>query len=150
MANMIALTGCLAVILIALLLAPQTPFARLCHRQLVERPASALAKFRPHHIIYAVILIPVMLSGGEFIALLGPEFFAAYAMELAIYVDAVIVSVLASTAASIKAFAGSIRQRFNRLSSRKSARTKRAARKPQRDRMPANYDEHVPAMPMAA
>lgn len=146
MTRMIALTGCLAIILIAMLLAPETPFARQCHRELVERPARALGRFRAHHLIYAIILIPVMLSGGEFIAILGPEFFAAYAMELAIYIDAVIVSLLASSLASAKAFATKARAMITRPFRGNRARTKRSRRKPCSERLPAN-DDDSPAAP---
>ena len=149
---MIALTGCLAVVLLALLLAPETPFARECHRAFVERPVRALSKFRVHHLIYAVILVPVMLSGGEFLALLGPEFFAAYAMELAIYIDAVVVSLLASAYASVRALPARARLLVNRLLRAGKPRSKRSPRLPQAERSPANDDDgHCPiAVTMAA
>ena len=139
--RMIALTGCLAIILLALLLAPQMPFARQCHEELVERPATALSKLRSHHLLYALILIPVMLSGAEFIAILGPEFFATYAMELAIYADAVVVSLLANAQASIKAFANRMRAALRLPLRRVGIRSKRIERTPQSQRLPANDDD---------
>ena len=148
---MIALTGFATIVLLAMLLAPATPFGRLCHEELVERPVRALSRFRSHHLLYAAILIPVMLSGAEFIALLGPEFFAAYAMELAIYLDAVVVSLAVSAYANVRATT----QRFAALVQAVLARgprsrSKRAASSRKPDRLPANDDEDRPARRLAA
>lgn len=146
---MIAFTGCLACCMLAMLFFPQTEFGRLCHHQLVERPVAALSRFRSHHIVYAVILVPVLTSGGEFIALLGPEFFAAYAMELAIYIDAVAMSLLASAYASIRGvvnrFAGILHRPLRRARSRQP----RSSHGTRPDRRAAN-DDDWPAAAMAA
>ena len=147
---MIALTGFMFITLIALLATPNTPFGQLCHRELVERPARKLAAFRSHHILYALILVPVMLSGGEFIAILGPEFFAAYAMELAIYIDAIVITLLASAYAHVRAFGTRARQVLLEPFRRMRARTKRSAPPPMRERRPANDDESGPARRLAA
>lgn len=148
---MIALTGFLAIVLIAMLLAPATDFARHCHRELVERPAARLRQFRSHHVLYALVLIPVMLAGGEFIAMLGPEFFTAYAMEIAIYLDAVIVTLALSAYAQIQAGASTLRAFLRRpLRQRARVRRKRRARLPQAKRGAANDDEDRPAFAVAA
>ena len=146
----IALTGFMLIALAAMLAVPETPFGRLCHRELVERPARRLASFRSHHVLYALILIPVMLSGGEFIAILGPEFFAAYAMELAIYVDAVVLSVLASVYTRVRTALSHIRYLATRPLRTMRARRKRRAPRPMRQRRPANDDERQPAFALAA
>lgn len=147
---MIELTGFLLIALTAMLAAPETPFGKLCHRELVKRPARKLAAFRSHHILYALILVPVMLSGGEFIAILGPEFFAAYAMELAIYIDAVVITLFASAYAHVRAFGARARQVLLEPFRRMRARAKRSAPPPMRDRRPANDDESEPARRIAA
>lgn len=145
--SMIAFTGFFAICLIAMLLFPLTGFGKLCHEELVERPASALSRFRSHHLLYAIVLIPVMLSGGEFIALLGPEFFAAYAMELAIYIDALALSLLASAYANLRAgfarFAAIIRLPLRRTKPRAARHT----RGPRPHRKPVNDDDRpAPAL----
>ena len=136
---MIALTGFLAVVLLAMLAAPAPPFARLCHRELVERPIAALAKFRSHHLLYAVILVPVLLSGGEFVAILGPEFFAAYAMELAVYFDALIVTLALSVRAQAQVMVQHVRMRI--LQPRGQARRRRSAPSVRVQRSSANDDD---------
>ena len=146
----IALTGFMLIALAAMLAVPETPFGRLCHRELVERPARKLASFRSHHVLYALILIPVMLSGGEFIAVLGPEFFAAYAMELAIYIDAVVLTFVASAYARIREAFSHLRHLATRPFRGRRARTKRSAPRPMRQRRPANDDEREPAFAVAA
>ncbi|KLE34977.1 hypothetical protein [Aurantiacibacter luteus] len=124
---MIALTGFLLIVLVAMLAGKGTPFARLCHRELVERPVAALAKFRSHHLIYAVILVPVLLAGGEFIAILGPEFLAAYAMELAFYFDAMIVTLAVAAWKQVKGAAGHVALLVRMPRARSRARRKRTA-----------------------
>lgn len=148
-ARMIALTGFLACCLLAMLFFPQTDFGRLCHDALVRRPVAALSKFRSHHLVYAVILVPVLLSGSEFIALLGPEFFAAYAMELAIYIDAVAVSLLASAYASVRSFGARFVALVRLPLRRTRARRTRTQHGTRRGPQPAN-DDDGPAVPLAA
>ena len=145
---MIAVTGLLVVVLLAMLAAPATPFACLCHRELVERPIAALAKFRSHHLLYAVILVPVLLSGGEFVAILGPEFFAAYAMELAIYVDALIVTLALSAWAQAKTVVQHVRMRIMRPRNR--ARRRRSATGVRARRASANDDDDPQPVRLAA
>ena len=129
---MIAIFGFLTCALLAMFIAPQTPFARLCHRELVERPVAAISRFRSHHVLYAIILVPVMLSGGEFIAVLGADFFAAYALELAIYFDALAVSVALSIGARVRGAVHALRAVAGRPLARLHARPghSRAARRP--------------------
>ncbi|GGD46459.1 hypothetical protein GRI62_09375 [Erythrobacter arachoides] len=144
---MIAFTGFLLVVLIAMLAAPATSFAQMCHHELVERPVSALAKFRSHHLIYALILIPVVLSGSEFIAILGPEFFAAYAMELAIYCDAVIVTLAVSAWKQVKTVTSHVAM-VMRLPQARARRKRSAAACAVRT--PANDDDDPERLPLAA
>lgn len=136
---MIALTGFLLIALIAMLLAPDTPFGRLCHCELVERPVAALRRFRTHHLIYAVILLPILFTGGEFIALLGPEFFAAYALELAIYFDAVAFTLVASALAQARGAWRQVRLVTRRVLPR--ARRRRRARLARPERIASNDDD---------
>ncbi len=147
---MIGFTGFLLCALIAMLLFPRTDFARLCHEQLVERPVFWLSRFRMHHLLYAIILVPVMLSGGEFLALLGPEFFAAYAMELAIYIDAVIFSLALSVWANIRSAGVAARELFSKPLRMARARRKRAAKSVRREPAPANDDDRPVEMAFAA
>jgi len=142
---MIAVTGFIAVALIAMLLAPQTEFGQLCHRQLVERPAHRLLNLQRKDILYGLILLGVMLGGGELAWLLGPEFMAAYAMDMAIYFDAVLVSYAATLAAKLRGARVAVLAAIGRPFRRSAPRRKRNASTPSAARKPANDDEPHPA-----
>ena len=82
---------CLALMLV-MRLAPDSWLGGMLVRQLVERPLRLAADLERHHLIYVVILAGFMIGGGEVFAVLGPELVAAYALNSAIYFDAVLVA----------------------------------------------------------
>ncbi|KLI62799.1 hypothetical protein [Aurantiacibacter marinus] len=147
---MIVLTGFLLCALVAMLMFPQTDFARLCHQQLIDRPVFWLSRFRTHHLVYVIVLVPLMLSGGEFLALLGPEFFAAYAMELAIYIDAVIFGLAMSVWETVRSATSKVTHLLRRPLRIKSARRKRAASTNRTKSVPANDDDRPGEVAIAA
>ena len=136
----IALTGFTACLIAVMVFARQSDAGRLLHRQLVERPLAALGKFRRHHLLYAVILPVLLLSGGEVALLLGPEFFAAYALELAVYLDAVIMTYALSAMSGMKGAAvrvGAIMARLPRARRKREKLALKSTRKPANDDDPA-------------
>src|SRR5688500_13497287 len=89
----VAFCGFVLALILVMRLAPRSPAARLLHRQLVEAPLERLAKLKSHHLFYVVILPVLLLGGGEILVAAGSvDFIFVYAMDLAIYFDAVLVS----------------------------------------------------------
>lgn len=89
---MTGFVGFLLVAMLVMLLVPDSPTGKLFHRHLVERPLERVANLKRHHLILVVLMAGIMISGGEIMALAGPEFIAAYAVDMALYLDLVIVS----------------------------------------------------------
>jgi hypothetical protein len=149
----VAFCGFTLALVLLLRLAPSSPAARLLHRQLVEAPLEKLAKLRSHHLLYVAILPVLMLGGWELLAAAGSvDFIMVYAMDLAIYFDAMLVTYALAAVAMAR---GSLR--YTRLRLRKGSRVRRllAARRrrsaPARRALPsANDDDRPAALPLAA
>ncbi|HEY6814759.1 MAG TPA: hypothetical protein VI168_04385 [Croceibacterium sp.] len=150
---MAAILGSSLCVLLVLLLIPQSPLGRTLHRHLVERPLERLAKFERHHLINIAIIAAAAATGGELIALAGPELFGMWALDLAIYFDAVLVTY---ALAAVVMARNSLR--YTSLRWRRGSRVRRlvAARRRRqrvaRRRVPqsANDDDDGPALPLAA
>ncbi len=142
---MTAFFGFLLVVTLVIWLAPESPAAKLLHRQLVEAPIEAMAKLERYHLIMFVIMLGFMIGGGEVMALVGPEFIAAYALDLSIYLDLVIVSYAISAARQARSSFAFLRGSFSRLFSRPEARRRRRQIRKQGRSGPANDDEGDPA-----
>src|SRR5690606_38556381 len=106
--GMVTFLGFMAAITLVMWLAPQSPAGRTLNEQLVERPLGALSRMKRHHLIYFVIMAGFMMGGGEVLALAGPEFVAAFAIDLAIYFDAVIVTYTLSALATARKGGGAL------------------------------------------
>ena len=89
---MFAILGFSLCLLLVMLVIPDSPLGRVLHRQLVERPLERLAQLERHHLIYAVIIGSMMIAGGEAVAIAGPELVAMWALDVSIYLDAVLVT----------------------------------------------------------
>lgn len=148
----VAFCGFMLALILVLRLAPHSPAARLLHRQLVVAPLEKLAKLRSHHLLYAVILPLLMFGGWEFLMMAGSvDFVMVYAMDLAIYFDAILVTY------ALAAFAMARNSlRYTRLRLRNGRRVGRIIRARRRLRParralpPANDDDGPAAMPLAA
>ena len=141
---MIALTGMLAVVLLALLAAPDTEIGRLCHRQLVERPVRWLAELERKDVILWFVLLAFALSGGEAFMLMGPELMGAFALDLALYIDVMLVAYAASFVGRLRGMRTAIMALVRRPFRRARVRAKRRRVIAQRLRKPANDDEPRP------
>ena len=143
---MVVVLGFMAAITLVLWLAPGSEAGRALHRQLVERPLEALADFKPHHLIFFVIMAGFAIAGGEALAILGPEVVAAYALDLAIYLDAVMVTYALSAVAMARSGGGWLRNAVMRVVRRTRPRSKRATRRPAGPRKSANDDGPAPVL----
>jgi len=141
---MVAILGFMAVITLVMWLAPQSSAAKALNEQLVARPLAALDKFERHHLLYAVFLGVLMLGGGEMLLFFGPEFIAAYAMEMAIYFDAVIVTYAMSAWAGMRKGFGYMSRPMAGLARTIRPRRKRIRRKPAGARKASNDDDPAP------
>jgi len=147
---MAAILGFSLCVLLVLLLIPDSQLGRMLHRQLVERPLEALSDIRRHHVIFFVIIAGFAVAGGEAMALLGPEIVAAYALDLAIYLDAVLVTYALSAVAMAKSGGGWLKNALMRSVRRMRPRSRRAPRRPAGPRKSANDDDPAPAVRCAA
>lgn len=142
---MVMFLGFMIAITLVMWLAPDSAAGRAMHRNLVERPLEALAKFERHHLIYFVIMLGFMIGGGEVFAILGPEAVAAFALDFAIYIDAVLVTYALSAAAMAKRSASWMKRVIIRPFARIAPRRKRTARRSTPRRSSANDDDPDPA-----
>ena len=141
---MIAITGFLLCALVAMLLFADTDFGSLCHRELVERPVERLRNLRRVDLIFAIVLLAVGMSGGELFYLLGPEFFAAYAMDVALYFDVMLVAYAGAAVTRVRHASAAIRQAVSGLLPQRRARRRSPRQGTRPQRPPANDDEDGP------
>ena len=76
---------------------PDIQFQRMLNRHLAERPVEFLLSYKRYHYILLVIAPLMLLLGGEAILLFGPELMLAYAADIAIYVDVVVIAAAATS-----------------------------------------------------
>jgi cadmium resistance protein CadD (predicted permease) len=147
---MAMLLGFIAAITLVMWLAPGSEAGRALNRQLVERPLEALSDIKRHHLIFFVIIFGFAIGGGEAIALLGPEFVTAYALDLAIFIDAVMVTYALTAVAAAKGGGGRLKDVVVRAARRVRPRSKRTTRRADTRPKSANDDDPAPAICNAA
>ena len=147
---MIAFLGFMAAVTLVLWLAPESAAGRALHRQLVARPLEALGRLERHHLILVVIMSGFMLSGGEMLMLAGPELVGAFALDLAIYLDAVLVTYAVSALSAARRSGGWLKFALTRMVQAARPRAKRSARPVGPKRKPSNDDDPGPAILRAA
>ena len=145
----LSLCGLMLALVLVMRLAPQSLLARLLHRQLVELPLRWLAGLERHQLIFVLIMTAFAAGGVEAIAVLGPEMVAGYAIDLAIYLDALAVTYALAALAQLRAAARAVRWRLKRLAM-KVARRRRRAQRRVRSRPQAANDDEDDARPLAA
>lgn len=97
--GVVMLAGLLALALVVMKLDPTIPFARSLHQWLVEWPLEAAARMERRHLI----LIGVILFCGPSLAAFGSaEIGMLYAVDLSLYVEAVLVTSLSAAGASVR------------------------------------------------
>lgn len=89
---------------------PDLPFARLLEEWLARRPVAwVLRRTRPE-ILGWVIGGVLLVLGGEYVLLMGgPHVILAYAAELAIYFDAMVIAAAVTAAARVRSFGQRLR-----------------------------------------
>jgi hypothetical protein len=93
------LAGLFALALVLMKSFPETPFAGLLHRALVEWPIEAAERMERRHIF----LIGVILFCGPSLAAFGSaEVAMLYAVDLSLYAEAVMMTSLSAAAVSFK------------------------------------------------
>ena len=71
---------------------PDIPFRRMLNRHLVERPVALLLAHKRYQYLTVIIAATMLLLGGELVLLFGPELMLAYAADIALYIDLVVVA----------------------------------------------------------
>jgi len=137
-------------VLLVLLVIPDSQLGRMLHRQLVDRPLEALANIKRHHLIFFVIMTGFAVAGGEAFAIVGPEVASAFALDLAIYLDAVMVTYALSAAAMAKRGSGWLKYAVIRSVRRMRPRRKRTTRTAVKSRKSANDDDGPAPVLLAA
>lgn len=150
---MVAFCGFVLVLIMVLRLAPHAPAARLLRDWLVTEPLAKLGQLKSHHLLFAVIL-PLMLVGGMelLIAAGSVDFLMVYALDLAIYFDAMLVAYALAAFAVARNSLRYTRLRLGggRAARRVTAARRRRSRQARRTLPSANDDDRPAALPLAA
>ena len=146
--------GLFLALLMVMRLAPDSALGRMLNRHLVERPLEWLGELDRRQLLYAVSLVAMCLGAGEAIAVIGSDFLAVYAWDLAVYLDAVAVTYALAAVAKTKVAMRAVRLRGASLLGRFGRRARRARRTGAARKVPpdsaSNDDDPAPAWALAA
>lgn len=128
-------------------LAPELPASRWLHRRTVELPVRVLASLDRTRLLAFVVLCVLMSAGAEVLIMLGSaEMAMALAWQIAVYLDAVTLSIGATILVRAKPL-------LRMLAPRASSLARRSARQRRRRRAiapsSANDDDPAPAVSAA-
>lgn len=93
--------GLLALCIVVMLVFPETPTARWLHEIMVERPHAWFAKLKRRDVIFVFVMVALMLTVGEFVAVFGPGELLALGANLSLFIDAVAVTTAVTIATAI-------------------------------------------------
>ena len=80
--------------------APDIPLSRSLHRWVVEEPVRQLSEFDRTKLIFLIIVLALLVAGAETIVMLGSaELAMAFAWQVALYTDAMLVTLTAAALA---------------------------------------------------
>jgi hypothetical protein len=100
------LFGLFAMCIIMIRFCPEAAASRFLQQTLVEPLLSWLAKTKRHHIILVFVMVGVLLAAGQLIGVLATTDILPVALDLSLYLDAVIatsaIAVVARVATSSK------------------------------------------------
>lgn len=150
------MSGLLLGLVLAMRLFPETPFARLLHLYLVEKPMLWAATVQRAHLIYVCLVVVLLLGAGETMVLFGaPHLFLAFAWDLSLYLDALAVTYLLAAASQMKTLFHALRSKLSFSRSRSARSARRAGRTRAARTRPArkdgdNDDEPAPSPALAA
>lgn len=126
--------GFLVLLALFMRFGPDVPFRRMLNRHLVERPIDLVLSHKRVQYLALVIGAVMLLIGGEWILLFGPELLLAYAADVALYVDVVVIAAASASWTRAHAVLTRWRPRFGRnladKRKRNTPRTKRTQRTP--------------------
>ena len=71
---------------------PDIPFRQMLNGHLVERPVALLLAHKRYQYLTVIVAATMLLLGGELVLLFGPELMLAYAADIALYIDLVVVA----------------------------------------------------------
>ncbi|WP_120717874.1 hypothetical protein [Tsuneonella amylolytica] len=127
--------------------APNLPVSRALHDLLAVRPAAWILRRSRIEMMAWAIATGILLLGGEYVLVLGgPHAVMAFAVDLAVYVDAFVAVTTLAAAARVQAGTRWLGLRKGRGA---RPRTKRSASR-KTSRRPANDEEDRPAFLRAA
>jgi hypothetical protein len=145
------LTGILGLVLVVMKLWPRAPIGLWLHRLLVELPL----ELADHVDRRDMILLGLILFGGQVVALLGPDLALVYAMDLSFYAEAVVATTMTAAAARLRYTWRGLtvlkRVAARALSAgRPRGRTRRTKAPPAHQSSPCNDDDRAGAWLMRA
>ena len=89
---------------------PDLPFARLLEEWLARRPVAWVLRRTRQEVLGWIIGGVLLVLGGEYVLLMGgPHVMLAYAAELAIYLDAMVITATVAAAARVRSFGRRLR-----------------------------------------
>ncbi|GLR47866.1 hypothetical protein [Sphingomonas astaxanthinifaciens] len=129
---------------------PDIPLSRSLHRWLVEEPVRQLSQFNRAKLFFLVIMLTLMVAGAETIVMLGSaELAMAFAWQLALYADALTVTLTAALLVRARPVTALIAVGARALLPRRAGRARRRQRVAA-ERTSANDDDPALALALAA
>jgi hypothetical protein len=89
---LLAFYGLVLSLILVMHLAPDSPLGRAALRQLVERPLAWFAGLTRQKVMAGLLVGIVFFGGAEVVVVMGPELMAAYLVDLALYLDVVVLT----------------------------------------------------------
>lgn len=84
--------GLMALCIVMMLAFPETPTARWLNAVLIERPLAWFSKLQRRDIIFLFVMVVLLLSAGEFVAVFGAGELFVIGANLSLFLDAVVVT----------------------------------------------------------
>lgn len=139
--------GLFALCIVLMLAFPKTATALWLHETLVERPLAWFAKLKRRDVIFLFVMIVLMITAGEFVAIFGPGELLALGANLSLFIDAVVVTTAVTIATAIATAWRDARAQLSQLwGGILGQRRLRAARrhKTRKSRAPKSLDDDAP------
>lgn len=138
------MSGFLSVILLSMTVllrfSPDTEFARTIRRMFVEKPCRWMMARSRRELIQAAVLAGLFLFAGELVMMLGSaELVFAYALDLSLYIDAMVAAALLGAADMVRKVPFAVRLR--RPARRPKPRSRARRSRPISGRQAANDDD---------
>ncbi|MEQ1820315.1 MAG: hypothetical protein ABL871_17070, partial [Terricaulis sp.] len=128
------------------------PTARGLHATLVERPLEWLSKLKRRDVIFLFVMVVLMLTAGEFVAIFGAGELVVLGANLSLFIDAVVVTTAVTIATAVAAaWRDASAQLSQFLGSALARRRTRAVRhgKTRKTRRPKSLDDDAPGWGLA-